>query len=283
MKYYFGDNRQYGADDIKAALGVLVASGGVSIDLNDGEEYNPQKLNSIVGSAVISGVVPESNSSLKLQEEDGEYYVYPGTAVFSDGGIAVVEEKQKQNINPGEYLYLAYSITADDVYFEVSEKELEDNGERLLVAIAYMEKDSTVKNMRTYVKGKIPALSNASWNNVRKVKLSADVSQVKKSGGYVEVTHEFEGEMNFMFVDKCGGIVSSMHIGDKVSYSTDYHITSKVYGYSDKYLGVGSTSYDIVEATLTEHGDGYIKMRYHIPSDYGKNTLTYNAYIGVEV
>lgn len=283
MKYYFGDNREYGADDIKDAFGTIAAESGISIGIEDGVEYSASELNDIIGSAVTSGVVPESNSSLKLIYEDGGYCVCPGRAVFSDGGIAVLEEKQNQKIQKGQYLYLAYSTALDDVYFLTSDTPQSEDGEKLLIAIAYVERDGTIKNMRTYAKGKIPALPNAKWNNLREVEFTVDVSNVRKNGGYVEAVHEFEGEMNFMLADRYTGIAASMHIGDKVRYCTAYKVTSRLHGFSKEFIGVGATSYEIVEGTLIDHGDGYIKMRYRIPSQYEHNTLKYTALIGVEL
>lgn len=281
MKYYFGDNREYGAEDIKAALGVLAANGGIAPELNDGESYDINKLNELIGSAVAEGIVPESNQSLKLEYENGEYFVYPGKAVFSDGGIAVLEEKQTQEIKAGQYLYLVYDLTLDDVYFLTSEEPLEEDGTKLVIPIACVETDGSVKSTRRYAQGKIPALASAKWSTLRSVEFTADVSEIRKRGGYAEAVHQFDGSMNFMLAEN-NGMVASMHAGDSVRYRTAYRITSTLYGYSEEYIGVDSCSNGIVQGTLLERGDGYIKMRYKVPASYGYDTLKYTAVIGVE-
>ncbi len=281
MKYYFGDNREYGAEDIKAALGVLAARGGIAPELNDGESYDIKKLNELIGSTVAEGVIPEGNQSLKLIFENGGYFIYPGRAVFSDGGIAVLEEKQAQEIKAGQYLYLAYDLTLDDVYFLTADEALKDDGTKLLIPIAYVEKDGSVKSMRSYARGKVPALASAEWSTLRSVEFTADVSNVRKRGGFVEAVHQFDGIMNFMLVES-SGMVAAMHTGGSVRYRTAFRITSTLYGQSKEYIGVGSCSNDIVRGTLLEQGDGYIKMRYKVPAAYGNDTLRYTAIIGVE-
>ncbi|MGN1097950.1 MAG: hypothetical protein ACI4SS_03525, partial [Clostridia bacterium] len=133
MKYYFGDNRSYGAEDLKNALGVLVAKGGLAINLSEGVEYDVSALNQLVGNAVAQGVVTDSCDSLKLICTDKGYKINPGKAIFSDGGIVEVEEETGVSVSVGQYFYIAYSETLDDVYFLAADKAQSNGGGVLLV------------------------------------------------------------------------------------------------------------------------------------------------------
>ncbi len=280
FKYYFGDNREYGAQDIKDALGILAAEGGIAIELSDGEEYEPSRLNAIVGSAVSAGVVPEGVDSLRLTGADGVYSVLPGKAVFSDGGVAVLEEEESVDLSPGQYLYLVYSVTLDDVQFVASDSEKSDGGGELVVPIGYAGKDGTLTNLRTYAKGKIPALASEKWSTLREIELTVDTSALGSSGGYCEAVHEYEGEMNFLLREG-NGYISVMKIGDEVSYYAVYKMSSRETGtYKDK-ICADYSSKGFVTATLVEKGNGYFKMRYSIPYGYSKSEVTYTALIGL--
>ncbi len=279
IKYYFGDNREYGAEDIKSALSVLVAEGGIALDLSGDGKYDISALNSIVGSAVEAGVVPDSVTSLKLAVSDGRYSVSPGRAVFSDGGIAVLDGEESVDMTAGQYLYLAYSTALDDVYFLASDEEQSEGNGTLLVPIGYSAKDGGVESLRRYARGKIPALASASWSTLREAEFTIDLSEVGKSGGFVECTHEFDGEMNFMLLDAVG-FVSTMYT-DAPKYHTVYKMTSKEHGDDSTFFGVKYTANGFIMARLVEKESGRIKMRYTVPSGISSSSVTYRPLIGL--
>ncbi len=280
MKYYFSDNRSYGADDLKAALGVLVAAGGITVNLSDSESYDPSKLNGLIGSAVAAGVVPENNASLKLIKSGDGYSVMPGRAVFSDGGIAVLDASAPVDAKPGQYVYLAYSAALDDVYFIAEDTEQTEHGGVLLVPLGRVKPDGSVENRRVYARGRVPALASANWTNLRTVELSVDVSSLGANGGYVEATHEIDGDMNFMLVDD-HTLISVMHTGAETAYHTVMRSTSRDTSNNRDYLGITQTVNGTVRATLISHGNGYIRMRYYVPGPVKTKTLTYTALIGI--
>lgn len=280
MKYYFGDNRSYGADDLKAALGVLVAAGGITVDLSDGTKYDPSKLNGLIGSAVAAGVVPESSTSMKLVKSGGGYSVMPGKAVFSDGGIAVLEASEAVDAKPGQYVYLAYSTALDDVYFLSADTEQSERGGVLLVPLGRVKPDGSVENRRVYARGRVPALASANWTNLRTVTLSVDLSPLGSAGGYVEATHEIDGDMNFMAVDD-PTLISVMRTGAATTYHTVYRANSRATGNTDDYMGITYTSNGMVRATLVERGNGFVRLRYFVPGTMKNKTLTYTALIGI--
>lgn len=280
IKYYFGDNREYGAEDIKTALGTLVAGGGIALDLTDGTSYDVSALNRIVGSAVAAGVVPENADSLRLYKDETGYFVSPGRAVFSDGGIAVIDKAEAVSVQPKQYLYLSYSPVLDDVSFLASDTEMAENGAALLVPLAYVRSDGSVESRRSYAKGRVPALASAEWSTLRRVEMSVDISSVGKSGGYTECVHRFEGEMNFLLVDKQGWI-SVMYIDGGATYHTVYRETSRDYGNFSDSIAVASGVNGFIRGTFLEKGDGYIKMRYRMPSGFSSDIIKYTALIGV--
>lgn len=280
MKYYFGDNREYGAEDVKTAMGVIAAKGGIAIDLGDGTEYDVSALNRIVGSAVAAGVVPDENSSMRLSRTDGGYRVSPGRAIFSDGGIAVLDEEETVNIQPGQYLYLAYSTVLDDVYFLASDDEKSEGGGTLLVPLAYVTADGSVESRRKYAEGKIPALASARWSTLRDEEFLIDISSLGSSGGAVECVHEFEGEMNFMMVNGTTHI-GLMYIGDSIKYHTVHRDNSREGGNVNTCIYIKNGINGYISGTFVEKGDGYVKMRYKLPSGFSGSTVKYTATIGL--
>ncbi len=284
MKYYFGDNREYGADDIKKAFGVLAAKGGIELGLSDGEEYDASALNRLIGAAVAKGVVTESNSCLRLDRKNDEYYINPGKAVFSDGGIAEVEEETKVDIGKGSYLYIAYNETLDEVYFLVKSAPVEDGGGVLTVPIAYVEENGAVRDLRVFARGKLPALPSATWNVLREAEFTIDQSTITfgdlHTGGYVEARHPIEGDINFMMVER-EACISYMNIKDgAATYRLVANGGSGYRSNSRDCLCVGFFG-SMYRATYLGGGQGYINMRYYIPSGQGLKSYTYKALVGI--
>lgn len=279
MKYYFGDNTTYGAGDVKDALATLVAGGGVALNLSDGEKYDPSALNAVVGAAVAAGVVPDDCSSLRLEHSGDTYTVSPGRAVFSDGGIAVSEEKETVGVRPGQYLYLAYSTALDDVYFLTADEEQTEGGGVLLVPLAYVNMSGAVENRRVYARGRVPALASADWSTLKEVEFTIDASSIGRGGGYVECVHEINGEMNFMMVDG-DGFIGLMYLDGGPRYHTVYRASSQENGVMNDKIAVFYYTYNYVTGTLVEKGNGYIKMRYKVPSNR-YSTIKFKAMVGL--
>lgn len=285
MKYYFGDNTEYGADDIKRAFGVLAAVGGIELGLSDGKEQTPSDLNRLIASAVASGVVTESNTCLRLEKRDGGYYIRPGKAVFSDGGVVEVEEETKVDVTGGKYLYIAYGEMLDEVYFLVTASEHSEGGGELLIPIAYVDDGGNISDRRVFARGKLPALPSATWNVLREVEMVVDSSTITHGslaeGGYVEARHPIDGEINFMMVEREVSI-STMYIGPG---GAEYHLvvggSSSNFGHRHDYLGVGWNG-SFFRATYLGQGPGYIDLRYHFPRVAPSERFTYKALVGIK-
>ncbi len=262
MKYYFGANLEYGAEDVKKALSVLVAEGGIALSLSDNAEYDPSALNQIVGSAVSSGVVPESNSSLKLTLDGGRYILKKGQAVFSDGGIAEIEADEDIAIGPKQYLYITYDPMSN-AQLLISSEEQAETKELLLVPIAYINLDGTVKDLRTFAKGKIPAMVNAKWNTLHQETLTFTPAG---SVGYVEAEHEISGDFNFIFVQN-GSIMSTADInGGKTVYSSSWNGINGKYECSNEYMVLKEIGSSQLRATVIEKSPCRLKLRYYVPT-----------------
>ncbi len=284
MKYYFGDNREYGAEDIKKALGTFVASGGIAMNLSDGEAYDISALNSVIGSAVASGVTGDGNKSLKLTEENGKYYVSAGKGIFSDGGIVEIEDNTEVGVAEGQYLYIAYSPVIDDVYFLASEQQQTEEAGTLLIPIAHVGVDGKIEDMRRYAEGKVPAAASLRWNVLHEEVFSVDTSSLTGSG-YVEAEHEIDGNINFMlYKNETGSRVSTLEIGEKPAYCSIYCAGSKNYGTFNDSFGVGGMAAGNIRAVLLDKKPGRIRMRYYFPSKYNKNNCTYiyKALVGIK-
>ncbi len=287
MKYYFGDNREYGAGDIKKALGALAATGGIELELSDGSEYTPSKLNSIIASAVSHGVLTESNSCLRLEKSGGSYYISPGRGIFADGGVAEVEERTEVDVLPGQYLYIAYNSMLDDVYFLADAQEHSDGGDLLLIPIAYIENGGAVTDRRVFARGRIPALPSATWNVLRETEFVIDDSTVTHGdigvGGYVEARHPIDGEINFMMVESLTRIATMSLEADGPVYHTVAAGGGGNEGRWMDFMSVGYTTGQI-KATYLDSGPGFISLRYYLPSKYpGSRRYAYKALVGIKV
>ena len=285
MKYYFGDNREYGAEDIKKALGTLAAGSGIELGLSDNKKYDPAALNSLIAGAVTRGVITESNSCLRLEQQNGDYVINTGRGIFSDGGIVEVEEDTQVDISGGQYLYIAYSEMLDDVYFLADTEEHTEGNGTLLIPIAYVENSGAIKDMRVYARGKVPALPSATWNVLREVEFAIDASTITHGditkGGYVEARHPIDGDMNFMLIEKLETI-GTMHITPQ---GATYHFvvggSSRNYGHYEDYIAVGQGD-SYYTATHLDSGTGYISMRYHFPKGIARGSYRYKALIGIK-
>ena len=287
MKYYFGDNREYGAEDIKTAMGTLVAGGGIELGLSDGENYDPSDLNKIIATAMSKGVITESSRCLRLDRKDGGYVINPGKGVFSDGGIVEIEEETAVDIYPGQYFYIAYSRMLDDVYFLAESTAQKEDSQTLLIPIAYVENNGAVTDKREYVKGKIPAAASATWNMLHEVEFVVDDTTITYgdigAGGYVEARHPIDGDMNFMLVQRTE-TMGVMYIGPQgATYSFIVGGSSRNYGHNEDYIGVGYSGNGYYRATYLDSGTGYLHMRYHFTRGFGATrSYRYKALIGIK-
>lgn len=287
MKYYFGDNREYGADDIKKALGTLAAGSGIELGLSDNKEYDASALNSLIAGAVTRGVITESNSCLRLENKNDSYFINRGKGIFSDGGIVEVEEETQVEVSKGQYLYIAYSEMLDDVYFLADTAEHTEGNGTLLIPIAYIENSGAVKDMRIYARGKVPMLPSATWNVLREVEFTIDESTITYGdplkGGYVEARHPIDGDMNFMLVER-NETVGIMRIGPQgASYHYVVGTSSRNFGDYYDFIGVGygGLTGGCYKTTYLDSGTGYISLRYYFPQGFSKRSYSYKALIGI--
>ena len=285
MKYYFGDNREYSAEDIKKALGTLAAESGIELGLSDNKTYNPSALNSLIAGAVTRGVITNSNSCLRLERKNGNYVLNAGRGIFSDGGIVEVEKETQVDVSKGQYMYIAYSEMLDDVYFLAdTAKHTEGNG-TLLIPIAYVENSGAVRDMRVYARGKVPALPSATWNVLREVEFTIDPSTITygdiTKSGYVEARHPIDGDMNFMLIEK----LETIGIMNITPQGATYHFvvggSSRNYGHYEDYIAVGRGD-GYYTATYLDSGTGYISLRYHFSSGIASGSYSYKAQIGIK-
>lgn len=287
MKYYFGDNREYGAEDIKRALGTLVARSGIELGLSDNTRYDVSALNRIIAAAVTRGVITDNISCLRLEKKGEGYVINPGKGVFADGGIVEIEEEASVEISRGQYLYIAYNKVLDDVYFLTAEQEQTEGGGVLLIPIARVENNGDVTDRRIYAAGKVPALPALSWNMLREVEFVVDDSTITygsiASGGYIEARHPIDGDMNFMMVQR-QQTIGVIHIKPQgATHSFIVGASSRNFGSYDNYIGVEYSSNGYYRATYLDSGPGYISLRYYFPK--GNPTakrFAYKALIGIE-
>ncbi len=276
MKYYFADNQEYNSEDLKTALGITVATGGIAIDLNDGESYNPSALNRLIGSAVCEGVLP-GNSSFRVDKANGGYIVNPGKAVFSDGGIAILENAEAVDAKTGQYIALTYSFSAGAAINVSGEKFTEDGG-LYVVPLAKIMADGSVEDMREFAKGRVPALASAEWNTLHRETFS--VTFPSGGGGFYEAPLDFGGSFNFMLFDRHSCISMAFIDGSAVTYHSVYRFTSQETGNKTDRLMLESTTNSFLTATVINDA-GKIKLRFAYPSELAGKTRSFTLLVGI--
>ncbi|MBE7053407.1 MAG: hypothetical protein E7391_03930 [Ruminococcaceae bacterium] len=159
-KSSFKMGKTYGSADLNEITKTFV-SGGVGDTFEDGIPYNLKSINDIIAASGSSGIVSESNNSLKVEITDGKVKINPGRAILNDGSICIVDE---------ECVYLDYTQNSVNFVYILNNDLTNDNeptvslnlpGENAdYVLLATIDEEGNITNERHYAKGKIAAQSS---------------------------------------------------------------------------------------------------------------------------
>lgn len=151
----FSDNALIGVDDLNAITKRLVTSGVGDILSNTGS-ISVTELNKMTAAVVSDGVVPSSNTSLKVSCSGGTAKIAKGTAFFADGSFIEVTAEESVLLSGGGYVYLI-----NDTVLGVKEPRASENmPEGDVVPLAYVSESGVVTDLRNYAKGKVPSYSS---------------------------------------------------------------------------------------------------------------------------
>ena len=160
IKSSFLDNKEYGASDVNAIISRIVGQ-GVQADYTakeNGVSYNLSMFNDLTKAYVKQGVAYSDDSSLKVVEINGGYYVQPGLCFFGNGSTTEVTEREPIELSDGDisYIYMISDMPNNTNYIAVSEECPNYNNDSNIVPLASVDSSGNITDMRFYARGKLP-------------------------------------------------------------------------------------------------------------------------------
>lgn len=157
INYSFFDNQTIGVDELNKITSRLITDGVAR------EPSSVSDLNSFVADIAQTGIVPESDESLKVTAENGILTVNKGTAIFQNGSIIELTEPETVPYltDKKQYVYLISDMESNRAYIDVLSEEA---GFENKVPLATIE-NGTVTDKRYYSRGKLAYYASADINN----------------------------------------------------------------------------------------------------------------------
>lgn len=153
----FSDNQLIGVDDLNAITKRLVTS-GVGDILTDSGSIEVVSLNGITAAVAESGVVPETDTSLKVTKNGSSLSIAPGFAFFNDGSFIEITDTEILSFSASEgYVYLINDFALGVREARVS--SVYPTGDFVLLASI---SSGVLEDARKYARGKLPAYSSYS-------------------------------------------------------------------------------------------------------------------------
>lgn len=153
----FSDNQLIGVDDLNAITKRLVTS-GVGDVLTDTGSIEVTSLNGLTAAVLKDGVVPETNTSLKVSKSGNIITIQPGLAFFADGSfIEITSAHTLSSSLVSGYVYLLNDVALGERKPKVTASYPAGD----FVMLAQIVSGSIV-DKRKYAKGRVPAYSSYS-------------------------------------------------------------------------------------------------------------------------
>jgi len=163
FKYTFFDNQLIGVDHLNEITSRLV-SGGVSA-VYSGADFSVSDINNSNAAILCGGVVPESDSNLKIVPLGaGRFLINPGVCFFDDGTtMEVLSGGEEISVPSGQarYVYLTSDQNRMKCYVEITEGEKQSGVFQLL---GFIDETGAVSDRRVYARGKVPGFYSSSLN-----------------------------------------------------------------------------------------------------------------------
>ena len=265
IEYMFFDNQQVTADMMNNAI-KKIFSGGIT-SYEDGKEYGISKLNDVYYNTMESGIVSESDNTLKVSINGGSANIFPGTCIFPDGSHATVTSTETVALleSGTSYISLCSDTTYNSVYAQATDTMPDGN-----VVVLASVTDGIVTDLRKYAKAKISSMRASDYGLV-------GMKEVVLTAEDTEIRFKLDYEPNFLIIlpMSLSGIISTTvtlidikadaglsfyyEAGDATAYANDSH--GKIASASDFKLGtyylVGN-GMRYLNGNLTKDGDEYV-------------------------
>ena len=192
--YSFFDDQTAGAEKLNKWTSLFVTE-GVADCFEDGVPYSLSKLNDMVRNNCSSGVVPESDNTLKVTLTGDKVSIAPGVAFFEDGSVIEITSTEVLSFVPGkkQYVYLKSSVSENRAYPVVSEAEPGYN----CVPLAEISESGDLADKRMYAKGKVPSFyaSDARLPGYTTFTIDAPGDYLISHGGHSYTKLFFKGRL----------------------------------------------------------------------------------------
>lgn len=154
-KYSFSNDETYSAADINEITRRLVTS-GVADPFTDGEPHNLSCFNILNSNMVTSGIVPESDTTLKVEKTSSTTVeINAGTAFFNSGMTLTVDvNKVELTISAGVYNYIYLECDEETGKAAPKSSTTEPTGD--IVMLAHVDENGVLTDKRAYAVGKLP-------------------------------------------------------------------------------------------------------------------------------
>ena len=264
--YSFFDNQTIGVDELNKITSRLIT---------DGVARTPSSvsdLNSFVADIAQTGIIPESDESLKVTAENGILTVNKGTAIFQNGSIIELTEPETMPYltDRKQYVYLVSDMASNRAYLDVSNEEAEFENKVPLAII----QNGTVTDKRYYSRGKLAYYASADVNNNVYMEVDNLQNLEKDEEGYINYRININADM-----------YKSLQILDKNSFNfTRYNIKDGTflsfgYGYNSYYAL--NESFMVAESATKrrwicyiEKGDGFVNLKFKMEANYAAIPLS---------
>lgn len=150
--YGFFDNQTIGVDELNKITADVV-SGGVSA-VYSGNSFKASEINSTNMAIFTGGVVPYTDTALKVVKSGSKYLINPGIAFFDDGTkmeILTGGEEITPNESGKSYVYLVSDSDLMKCYVDIAAAEKTEGN---FVLLAVISEKGVITDKRKYSAGK---------------------------------------------------------------------------------------------------------------------------------
>lgn len=254
--YSFFDNQTIGVDELNKITSRLIT---------DGVARTPSSvsdLNSFVADIAQTGIIPESDESLKVTAENGILTVNKGTAIFQNGSIIELTEPETMPYltDRKQYVYLVSDMASNRAYLDVSNEEAEFENKVPLAII----QNGTVTDKRYYSRGKLAYYASSDINN--NVYMEEDNIQLKcpkDENGWLVYSININADMYkyLQILDKNSFNFTRYNIKDGTYLSFGYGRNS-YYDWNQDYMVVASNDMNRRCMCTIEKGESKITFKF---------------------
>lgn len=208
-KYGYFDNQLIGVDQLNEITKRLV-SGGISA-VYSGNDFSVSELNSSNVALLCGGVVPETDSCLRVDKTlDGKYLINAGVAFFENGtSMEVLNGGEIISASPLQYIYLVSDENLEKCYIDIT-NEMKTQG--YFVCLAQIASDGSVVDKRLYAKGKARGFYASSGGLEFNVTVTLEEGDTEKNipignGAYTHILIE-DGKSALTYCTITNGVVN---------------------------------------------------------------------------